>query len=324
MFSQYFDREKILVKIHIPKENYDKLKGVIDPTIVNRDSLMTATDVLGVIPPGGDFNVGLPGITTNDIAFQANESKITPKESSFRATWYTADEKQAKTGNDANTFGASGTLEVIDPPEAIRIPVVDARLLSADYLAHYGATLVPANTTVHGFNASPYPLAVVTYSVHPDYTKKYLFDENKGGGAFIERHIPPHAWMPLHPDCGGALILGNRVEKDEYKLLAVNIPFGYALVLKGNALHADSFLVGDYAMVLSATEDKGAQVSTVIFRKPNNEMQPVELVPMERKPDPLSEMSSVISGASFFRPVQKEHAERKKTCDSTFKLCQRQ
>lgn len=272
------DINTIPVNIHIPEAEFLANEAVIKPTIVDRGSLMTATDVLGIIPPGGDFHIEAPTIEAPESPI---ESVIDPLTVTFKAKWYTADEKTAKTGVDANTFGESGTLELIDPPDTLTLQAIDSRGLTTETLAAFGATLTPINEPIRGFNTSPYPLAVVTYRVHADYTKEYLFKPNGGGGAFIERHVPPHVWAPLNPDCTGALILGQRTD-DQYRLLAVNIPFGYALSLQANALHADAFLVGNYAMALSATEDKNANASTVVFRTPNDEIQPVEVISVPR------------------------------------------
>jgi hypothetical protein len=307
MFTQNIKSTKM--NIHMSKDDYNALKDVIDPTIIDRASLMTAKDVWGVIPPGGDFSAYMVGESKEEVPQQLEVPKMTPRVTSFKANWHTADKKPAETAADANTFGASGTLELIDPPATIRIPVMDARSLSVEDLGSYGATLVPINTPVLGFNTSPYPLAAVTYSVDSTYTKEYLFKKEGGGGAFLERHVPPHVWVPMNPNSGGALILGQHDGSDGYKVLAVKIPYNYALALKESALHADSFLVGSYTMVLSATEDKGAKASTVILRKSNHDIQPVELVQVKSKADPFREIRFSASQISFFRRMQKEYIE---------------
>lgn len=264
----------IPVNIHLDSEAYQKYESVFAPTTIDRGSLMTATDIVDVIPSGGDFRIDVSGL---DVNVPAVSGQFAPETVAFTAQWFDADEKEARTGKDANTFGRSGTLEVDHPPAMIRIPMQDARCVLNDALASFGAKLVPANQPMIGFNTSPYPLAVVTYKVQADYTQKYLFQSDGGGGAFLEHHVPPHVWVPMNPACRGALILGKQ-HKNQFELTAVSIPFGYMLALDANALHADCFLVGDYAMALSATQDKAADASTVIFRKPSSEIQPVEIV----------------------------------------------
>lgn len=265
----------ISVRVYIEQDKYTQYQDDIAPTIVDRAGLMTATDIIDVIPPCGDFKLTQP---PQEHVMGQLTANCVPKTVEFTATWYHADEKLAYTAEDANTFGRSGVLEIHDQSPVLQIPKMDAGVISCEELAKFGARLVPVHERIKAFNTSSYPLPVVTYRVHHDYVHKYLFQPHGGGGAFLEHHIPPHIWIPLHPACSGALILGRKESEEQFKLTAVTIPYGYALALDAHALHADSFLIGDYAMALSATKDKAAKASTVIFRRPTEEMLPVEIV----------------------------------------------
>lgn len=283
MFSKSFKKKinNANVTIHIPQASYEHLKSEIDPTIVHRTSkkgvpLMTATDVVDVIPPGGTLNIQALLNTPTLKASSFNQTY--PREIFIKGKWYTAKEKCVNTAKNANTFGASGTFEVLDTPAVIEVPTLDARFIHPEALEYFGAKLIPIHSKIQKFNTSAYPLPLVVYSVSPSYVKEYLFNKEKGGGAFIERHTPPHLWAPLHPSCEGALILGKYHGKNKYSLIGLTIPFGYGIIIKENTLHSDSFLKGSYLMALSARDNEDVNASTVIFRK-KTKMQTLSVTP---------------------------------------------
>ena len=64
--------------------------------------------------------------------------------------------------------------------------------------------------------------------------------------------------------------MGKKL-KDSYQLTAFKIPFGYAIYTGPNVIHADSFLIGDYSVVYSITEN----YSTVLIQNKEGKIIPV-------------------------------------------------
>lgn len=69
------------------------------------------------------------------------------------------------------------------------------------------------------------------------------------------------------------MIIGHSLG-DEYMLSAFEIPFGYGIYTPPNLLHADAFLIGNFLVVYSVTD----QFSTVIFRSRNQQLVDLGIV----------------------------------------------
>jgi hypothetical protein len=270
------------VKIHIPNEEFQPREQEIKQTFVNRRSrqdkpLMFTTDLYQIIHPGNDLNLAAVSGSNETIPTTLTLQSLQEYSSmtvTIDAKWFHASEKPAKTGADANVFGGTGILQLADAIDTLYIPTHSASEVSSEFLASFSAMLVPANQKISGFNTSPYDLYFVTYHFDEDYIEDYVLKPDGGGGIFVEEHDFPHVFMPMHPDCKGGLILGRNEGKDRYSFAAFEIPFGYALHIKANAIHGDSFFTGPYTISLT----EGGKASTVLFRTNKEEIQRIRQV----------------------------------------------
>lgn len=113
-------------------------------------------------------------------------------------------------------------------------------------------------------------LPVINLDVGAD---KYLMKEQIGGGFFLEYHSPPHLHLPISKDSGGFLLLAkNEVNvetgKETFYLTGFRIPLGYAIYTPPNVIHSDAFLLGQYRVVYTITQ----QYSSVILKNTQNQL----------------------------------------------------
>ena len=87
--------------------------------------------------------------------------------------------------------------------------------------------------------------------------------------------------LPRNTNAGGYLILARRVvnfaspwsKRKNFAISAFQIPFGYAVYTRSNALHCDSFLTGDYLAVFAVADE----YRTGNLVNVNGEILPVEI-----------------------------------------------
>lgn len=251
----------------------------INQAIVNRSAesgelLMTTTAVHAIVQPGESLVI----TTRLNLHVDAIPNPLPSFDRtcfvSVGASWLDASIKAATVGDDANVFGQSGLFLLAGSCDQLTIPMQNAAAVSADALAYFGATLIPVNQSISNFNTSPYPLCFVSYQFMPDYIEQYVLQPNKGGGVFVETHDFPHVFVPMSPDCRGGLILGREVGQQQFEFSAFSIPYGYAMHIKSNVIHGDSFFVGEYAITLT----ERSKASTVLMRKADESILPVEQV----------------------------------------------
>ncbi|MAZ44392.1 MAG: hypothetical protein CMF48_04370 [Legionellales bacterium] len=248
---------------------YESLrKAFVQRRSQSQRCLMTSVDAHAVLHPGDKFilselarvkeerPVGL--MAEDDSASYSNPS------STIMALWRS--DIVARQSSEANVFGSSGSLCVSSEHQHIDIAVQDARDYNPDFLASFGAHIYPIDEeTTLPPNGHFDNLYLVEYEFGQEYIDKYVFNESKGGGLFVETHDFPHVFMPMSPKCSGGLILGKKrkdLSDEAIEFIGVDIPFGYALFLDANAIHGDSFFKGNYSIAL--TEELPAD--TVIFK----------------------------------------------------------
>lgn len=108
-------------------------------------------------------------------------------------------------------------------------------------------------------------LRAITYYYGKKYVNSYLMP---GSGIFIEKHEFIQAITPLNSSCGGYIILGSE-NGDSLELIALQIPFGYTLLVEPWAIHGDSTMYGLYSMLMTGDHDAMNTADTV-FIKNNN------------------------------------------------------
>lgn len=231
-------------------------------------AFMVLEDIIGDIAPGAAYRIERDGLTLVSSDMRTGLSNGPTGDGSglryaeFEGQW---DGEAAGGADVSNILGGNGTLTVRS--QKIQVPVADT---TPENVASYGATLLKVGDVVE-FETSEY-LPVTVTNIGETYVKNFLYAEGKGGGAYIEYHDRPHFHMPLEASARGYLLLG-KIVGGRYRVSAFAIPNGFAIYTGPNVLHADSFLVGRYAVVYSVTE----HFSTVLFKDQNGAMVELEI-----------------------------------------------
>ncbi len=159
--------------------------------------------------------------------------------------------------NNSNILGDNGILKL--DVNSVDIPVAETTI---DNLSFYSTILLKIGDIVQFDIENTLP--ITTMSIGQNYVKHYLLNENKGGGAYLEYHDTPHFHMKLNENSGGHIILG-RIINDICYLSAFKIPYGFAIYIKPNVIHCDGYLVGDYLVVYTKSDN----YSTVLIKNDN-------------------------------------------------------
>lgn len=165
----------------------------------------------------------------------------------------------------ANILGDVGILTL--GTSAITIPEAPA---TAEKMAYYGACLLKMGDTVRFEADAVLPVALM--EIGAGYVDEYLHVASKGGGSYLEWHDRPHLHMPLDENAGGYLLLGRR-DGDDYLVSGFRIPFGHAVYMPPGVLHADPYLVGNYLVIYSVTNN----FSNAVLRDPHGAVVDVRI-----------------------------------------------
>lgn len=238
----------------------------LDKLIVNRignkpDAYMITRDIIGHVDPqtcyqlvSHDSSFMLRETDSKEFTIPAcNKNASTPPTHAL-LTGHWINEESIFVDN-ANILGGMGMLH-LDEHDDDKIPVIDA---NAQALAFYNAYLLSEGSIVQFESNTVLPLTDV--SVGKDYVHHFLTQKEHGGGEYIEYHDQPHLWLPKSPQCSGHILLGKQ-EQDKYYFTGFRIPYGHAVYLSPYTLHADPYLIGDYVVVYTVTEN----YSTVLFQ----------------------------------------------------------
>jgi hypothetical protein len=143
--------------------------------------------------------------------------------------------------------------------------VIPESPIEQKYLNFYGATLIKPNMLFQMENNQAMPIFKMT--IGQDYVENYLLKEEFGNGFYIETHDTPHFHQPLNIHSSGYIILGKK-ENGGFHLTKFNIPYDYALYTHPNTYHCDAFLIGEYNVMYTKTNN----YSTYLFRTENNKI----------------------------------------------------
>ena len=166
---------------------------------------------------------------------------------------------------EANILGDVGILTLGE--STVSIPEAPA---TAEMMAYYGACLLKMGDTVC-FEADA-DLPVTLMEIGAGYVDEYLHVASKGGGSYLEWHDRPHLHMPLDDQAAGYLLLGRR-DGEDYLVSGFRIPFGYAVYMPPDVLHADPYLVGNYLVIYSVTKN----FSNAVLRDPDGRVVDVRI-----------------------------------------------
>lgn len=291
-----FSSHKLTTEVtsYIPDEVYLQYKESIDRDFIHREGdtgevLMHASDLLAVIPPGGDLDLNeIPlcdsPVDPTDVVekIDSDVSQTIPIDEvaiTVRARWLPPDESEASSASNANVFGRYGTYQVVDYTPNLVLPTVDVDFLSESDLASYGAKkLTPKDHVFHGFNTFDQNLFLIVYNYSPEYVEKYVLNKELGGGWFIETHNFPHIFKPMSPDCGGSCIIGKLISSDAetgigtYKLVSVKVQFPNTLAIESEVIHGNSGFTGPYAI----PSNPNGTASIVLIHDKHGEIQSID------------------------------------------------
>ncbi|MBQ0730353.1 MAG: hypothetical protein KBT75_06615 [Oleispira antarctica] len=167
-------------------------------------------------------------------------------------------------GSSGNVFGSMGALLV---PDDFKIPTLMA---TPENVKYYGLKLIEAGEvlTVHSEEVD---IIMMEYDYTKIYKKDFLMKKHGGGGIFLEHHNFPHIHIPMEESCGGYIVIGKQIDKDEYHFTAFQIPYGYALYTPANTIHGDGTLVGKHGLALADSNMISAN-TVLIYNKHSNTM----------------------------------------------------
>lgn len=163
-----------------------------------------------------------------------------------------------------NLFPNSGILE-IEGPKEIKLPIFDPR--EAD-LSAFKARLVP--------NDQPFQITAERLHVDDEYCAvTYQYDAGyadeqvrTGGGAFLEFHEFAQTITPLDVDTRGFVTLAkwNKLHT-QLEMIAVQIPYGYTLIIHKHCIHGDTTLDGLFLMCMTSDHISMATADTVFLKQ---------------------------------------------------------
>ena len=234
------------------------------------DAFMVAYSIDGHVSPGVGYRLA-PGklVPFDDTGSATGGTRPTaavetPPQVRLSGVWNT---DVAVETEQANILGDVGILTL--DAATVTIPEAPA---TPSMIGHYGACLLAMGDTVR-FEADA-DLPVTLMEIGAGYVDEYLHVAEKGGGSYLEWHDRPHLHMPLDADAGGYLILGRR-DGEDYVVSAFRIPFGSAVYMPPEVLHADPYLVGNYLVIYSVTKS----FSNAVLRSPDGGVVDVKIGP---------------------------------------------
>lgn len=163
-----------------------------------------------------------------------------------------------------NLFSKSGILEVDALNQPIKLASFDPRNMD---LSKFKARLVPNNKpfqiTSHQLNIDD-EYCAVSY----EFAKDYAEDQVKNGaGLFLETHQFAQTMTPLNEHSKGYVTLAKwNLQRTELELIAVQIPFGYTLIIEEDCIHGDVTLSGSYMMCMTSDHVSMATADTVFLK----------------------------------------------------------
>ena len=233
------------------------------------DAFMVTYEIVGHVAPGQIYAIGDRAIVGAPDGVESRPAvaaeATSPPYLRLSGNW---DNSVSVETEQANILGDVGILTL--QTDEIVIPEAPC---TVEMLGFYGGQLLNSGDVFEiDANAN---LPVTRMEIGAGYADGYLHVASKGGGAYLEHHDRPHLHMPLDEAAGGYLILGRRDGAD-YLVSAFRIPFGSAVYTPPEVLHADPYLIGNYLVVYSVTEN----FANAVLRAPDGGVVSVSFAPI--------------------------------------------
>lgn len=223
---------------------------------------------------------GTPTFTQHPLPIQFYRPTLQPltdvHSTKVKAQWFSGlnktviQQKKQEYQNQRNPlfseslFPNSGILEIEGNKEILLKPF-DPKGVD---LSAFKARLVPNDLP---FQITPQRLRVddeycaVSYQFDDDYADTQV---KHGGGVFLEFHQFAQTITPLHQDSDGFVTLAKWDETHtQLELIAVQIPYGYTLIIDKDCIHGDSNLNGLFMMCMTADHISMATADTVFLKQ---------------------------------------------------------
>lgn len=221
------------------------------------NSHMQTIKVIGNIKPNRTYRVNKTHLQSCELNLgrpikpikPTISSSFIPPHTKVKNTWNN-DHIYDNTAN--NILGSNGEFQINGD---LTIPIIPTTQTNLDFfncklLKHFDHITID----------SPKEVPLTIMQIGKNYVKDYLLTES-GGGCYLEFHDVPHFHMPLNDKSGGHLILG-KIIGDDCCLSAFRIPYNYAIYTAPFTIHCDAFLVGDYMVAYTVTDN----YSTVLLK----------------------------------------------------------
>jgi hypothetical protein len=125
---------------------------------------------------------------------------------------------------------------------------------------------------------------VVSYLYESEYADKQV---KNGGGLFLETHSFPQTITPMDKNSGGFVTLAKWADENkrkELEVIAVEIPFGYTLIVEEYCIHGDTNLDGMFMMCMTSSHES-MQTADTVFLKNSKNMENISLSIKETESD---------------------------------------
>lgn len=201
---------------------------------------------------------------------QANQNPLPlPPATKLQAEWITGSEEDISSINEnvvgESLFKRKGILKIAGG-KAFELNKFDAREVD---LKPFKARLVK--------NDSPFQVSNKIISPTDDYRVVSYFYESgyadrqvkNGGGLFLETHSFPQTMTPMDENSAGFVTLAkwsDESKREELEVIAVEIPFGYTLVVEEYCIHGDTNLDGMFTMCMTSSHASMQTADTVFLK----------------------------------------------------------
>lgn len=234
---------------------------MVDRKGVSDNSFMKTEKIINCMEPNKSYKITSDNIILSDEKITILDDNIAiPKYVLVENTW---NDNKTNVSTNNNILGSNGEFQVT---RDLVIPIAETNVHN---LAFYNCVLLKHDDVFNFESVQELPLTIM--DIGDKYVDDFLLTE-LGGGCYLEYHNTPHIHMSLNNKSTGYLILGKFINKF-LCLSAFKIPYSYAVYMKPFVVHCDGFLVGDYLVGYTVTDN----FSTVLIKN-NNKIAHVKIL----------------------------------------------
>jgi hypothetical protein len=210
-----------------------------------------------------------PHVKLSSIAKSFDDTNTT----SVRVNWVSGKEKKAikqkkkeyrltKKDLKYSLFLHPGLLEL--EADAIELKYFDPRDVDlSSFKARLVDNSIPFQITQAKLDPKDY-YRLISYLYEPLYAD---WQVKNGSGHFLEKHRFSQTITPITPDSKGFVVLGRLSNTPNVlELIAVQIPYGYTLIIEKDCIHGDTTLSGLFMMAMTSAHTTMRSADTVFLK----------------------------------------------------------